>query len=103
MNINKSYSFYSALQSVAGLLFLLMTYMIAPDHPAGMIKIIMAIMLGLAIILLITGIATSILSIKRKELGVTKYIGLLIPVLIVLFILLMPFIIGIGFIINDQP
>lgn len=100
---NKSYSFYSALFSIIGLLSLIMTYVIAPDHPQGFIVFVMVITLSLAVILLIAGIITSILAIKNRELGVRKYFGILVPIFIGLFYILMPLIIGIGLIIHDQP
>src|SRR5690625_7778491 len=103
MNKGKSYSFSSALFSIVGLLFLIMTYVIAPDHPQGIIVFVMMITLGLAVILLVAGIVTSILAIKNKELGVRKYFGILVPIFIGLFYILMPLIMGIGFILNDQP
>ena|SRR5690625_4400691 len=99
----KSYSFSSALFSIVGLLLLIMTYVIAPDHPQGIIVFVMVITLSLAVILLVAGIIASILAIKKKELGVRKYFGILVPIFIVLFYILMPLIMGIGFIIHNQP
>lgn len=55
------------------------------------------------IILLLAGIVASILAIKNKETGTKKYAGLLIPVVIVLYFILVPLLMAIGFMINDNP
>src|SRR5690625_5597982 len=92
----KSYSFSSALFSIVGLLLLIMTYVIAPDHPQGIIVFVMVITLGLAVILFVAGFMASILAIKKKELGVRKYFGILVPIFIFLFYLFMPFFMVMG-------
>ncbi|WP_312476156.1 hypothetical protein [Neobacillus sp.] len=61
------------------------------------------IMFAVAIILFALGIIASILSIKLKENGTKKYVGILLPVLIILFVILFPILMAIGFMLNDKP
>lgn len=103
MILNKTYGYWSVLFSIAGTFLLITTYLIAPDDPQGMIVVIMKIMLALAVIFLPLGIISSIFAIKKKEVGTKKYVGILLPVLIVLFYILVPIIMGIGFMVNDKP
>lgn len=103
MILNKSYGFWSTSLSVIGTLLLIATYLLAPDTPQGMIVVIIYIMQVLAIVLLPLGIIASIFAIKNKEIGIKKYTGILMPVLIILFIVLIPLLMAIGFMINDNP
>ena len=100
MIFNKTYGHWSTIVSVFGTLLLMATYI--PNNPEKFTVIIM-IMLVLAIILLVSGIILSILAIKNNEVGTKKYIGILLPVLIILFIVLVPFLMAVGFLINDNP
>lgn len=103
MILNKNFSYWSVLFSIVGSLLLITTYLISPGDPQGMIIMSMKIMLTVAIILLALGIITSILAIKKKENGSKKYIGILLPILIILFVILVPILMGIGFMFNDKP
>lgn len=103
MFLNKSYSYWSLVLSIVGSLFLVTPYLISPVHPQGFIVLMMKAMLIIAIILLILGCATSFYAIKKKEEGVKKYVGILLPLFIILFIILIPILMGVGFILNDFP
>jgi len=103
MFLNKPYGYWSVLLSIVGSLFLVTPYFISPSDPQGMIVISMKIMLVVAIFLLTLGIVASILAIKKKEVGVKKYFGILLPILIILFVILIPILMGIGFMLNDNP
>jgi len=103
MILNKSYSYWSVLLSIIGSLLLVTTYLISPADPHGIIIIVMKILLALAIIFLISGILASILAIKKKEEGTKKYIGILLPILVILFVILIPILMGIGFMLNENP
>lgn len=103
MTSNKPYGYWSILFSVAGSLLLVASYLISPNEPQGMIVIGLQIMLLSAIVLLGLGVVTSILAIRKKEEGIKKYTGILLPVIIILFAVLVPILMGIGFMLNDNP
>lgn len=103
MILNKSFDYWSVLFSIVGTLLLVTIFLISPSDPQGIIIVGMKIMLLVAIILLALGIVTSILAIKKKEAGVKKYVGILLPIFIILFAILIPILMGIGFMINDNP
>lgn len=103
MILNKTYGYYSALCSVIGTLLLIITYTLVPNGPKGIMVIVVSITLILSIILLIMGIICSVLAIKNKEPSIKKYIGILLPILIILFIALIPLLMAIGFMLNNNP
>ena len=103
MILNKTYSYWSVLLSIVGTLLLIGTYFLSPSDPQGMIVVGLKIMFTAAIILLVLGIISSTLAIKKKENGMKKYVGILLPVLIILFVILIPILMAIGFMLNDNP
>ncbi|MUV37676.1 hypothetical protein JNUCC1_01482 [Lentibacillus sp. JNUCC-1] len=103
MIFNKPYGYWSAVMGLAGTLFLIASYVVAPDHPQGLMSGIIMLLMVLAGLSLISGIVTSIIGIKNKEAGTKKYIGILMPILITLFFILVPVIMALGFMLNDNP
>src|SRR5690625_3732473 len=97
MFLKKTYSYWSALCSIIVTLLLISTYVIAPDYPEGIIVVIMKIMMALTILLFLLGMIGSIMAIKNKDTGIKKYTGILLPTLILLFFILVPFFMAIGF------
>lgn len=103
MIIKKTYSYWSVFLSIVGFLLLIATYLFSPSDPQGMIVLGLKIMFVAAIILLALGIISSTIAIKKKEDGIKKYVGVLLPVLIILSVILYPILMAIGFMINDNP
>lgn len=101
MILNKTYGFWSTLLSILGLLLLIATYAVA-DGPEGFMVVIVATILTLSVISLVLGIVYSILAIKNKEPSIKKYTGILLPVLIILYFVLVPFLMAIGFMLNGD-
>lgn len=102
MILNKSYGYWSVLLSMVGSFFLVTSYLISPDNPKNMMVVLIKIMLIVAVILMILGVVMSILAIRKKEYGFKKYVGILLPLFIVLILILIPILMGVGFIINDN-
>lgn len=96
MIFKKTNGFWSTLLSIIGTLLLIATYAVA-DGPQGIEVVLIAAMMILSIILLLLGIVSSIVAIKKKEPGTKKYLGILLPVLIVLYVILVPILMLIGF------
>lgn len=89
--------------SIMGLILLILTYMFAPDVPQAIGTVVIIVMFILTIVSLLLGIVFSIIAIKNKESGVKKYFGILIPLFILLFVILIPILMGIGFMLYDKP
>lgn len=103
MNLKNKYGFLSMLSSIIGLLLLIASYAVAPEAPKGVVVIGIQLIFFIAIIFLVLGIFGSTIAMKQKEKGVKKYVGFLLPILILLFILLVPILMAIGFMLNDCP
>ncbi len=72
--------------------------MIAPDYPEGPIRYLIGSSLLISGVSFLFGIISSILAIKNKELGVKKYVGIFTPLLVILYVILVPILIGlVGF------
>lgn len=103
MTLNKNYGYWSVILGVIGTLLLILPYLVTPENPQGLVVVILKVIVAAAILLLSLGILSSILAIKKKEKGSKKYFGVLISVSTILFVLLIPIFMGIGFLLNDTP
>jgi len=102
MIMNKSYAYWSTLLSVIGTILLIMTYVIAPHHPQSLLSIIILLLMTTSFISLILGFIASIIAIRKKEIGFKKYSGILLPTIILLYVILIPFFMGVVFIVNEN-
>ncbi|MFD1416951.1 hypothetical protein [Oceanobacillus jeddahense] len=102
MNVKKNYGFWSMLSSIMGLILLIVSYAVAPEEPQGMVTIGILVLFFTAILFLVLGTIGSTLAMKQQEKGRKKYVGIFLPVLILLFVVLVPILMGIGFILNDN-
>lgn len=103
MLFKKTYGYWSVLFGITGTLLLLATYLVSPSNPQGTAVVGLMILLAVAIVTLVLGIITSTIAIKKKEGGMKKYVGILLPVFILLFIVLIPILMGLGFMLNENP
>lgn len=100
--MNKTYSYWSPLLGTIGFILLISVYALAPDVPQGAILVALFVGLILSIGLLKIGLIAGIIAIWKRETGFKKYIGILLPVLIIVFAILVPLLMAIGFILNDS-
>ena len=103
MFFNKNYSFWSALFGTSGIILLILSYIISPDNPEGFIYYLITIVFIASLFSLLTGFISSIFALKKKEEGKRKYVGLFIPLFIIVCIILIPVIMGILFVLNNNP
>lgn len=103
MIFNKSYSFWSTLFGILGIIFLILSYIVSPNNPEGFIYYLVIIIFVASLFSLLIGFISGIFALKNKESGKRKYIGLFIPLFIVIFIILIPIIMGLLFALNNNP
>ncbi len=101
MIFKRTYGFWSLLLGILGVLFLILNYIVLPDNPEGISILIIRLLLGSSLISFVTGIICSIIAIKKRERGIKKYFGIIIPLFTFLFILFIPILMGILFVLND--
>ncbi|WP_022794801.1 hypothetical protein [Marinococcus halotolerans] len=103
MIFHKPYSYWSVVTSLLGIAFLGLTYVIAPDIPQGFTLFVINILVISAAVFILIGVLSSIAAIVNKEPGIKKYLGIFIPSTIILYIVLVPLIMGLLFGINNNP
>lgn len=103
MIFHKSYSFWSMTASLLGAASLGLSYVIAPDIPQGFTLFVINVLLISAAVFILAGVLSSIAAIVNKEPEKKKYIGILIPFTVILYIVLVPIVMGLLFGINDNP
>ena len=103
MIFHKSYSYWSVVTSLLGAASLGFTYVMAPDIPQGFTLFVVNVLVISAAVLILLGAVSSIAAIVIKEPGKKKYIGIFVPSTIILYIVLVPIVMGLLFGINNNP
>lgn len=103
MIFHKSYSYWSMVTNVFGAFSLGLTYVIAPGIPQGFTLFAVNVLVISAAVFILLGAVSSIAAIVNKEPGKKKYIGIFVPSTIILYIVLVPIVMGLLFGINDNP
>ncbi|WP_025782929.1 hypothetical protein [Sporosarcina sp. D27] len=90
----KKYGAWSSISSVAGILFLIVSYSISETPNTGE-KVIIGMFFFPAIAFMFISIVVGLIGIAKQEKGFLKYIGILIVSSLLLVILFTPIFIGI--------
>lgn len=103
MSSKKPYGSRSLLFGGIGVILLILSYAITPDVPQGFMYFMIGTIFILSLTFITFGIMNSVIALRRKETGKIKYAGLIVPIIIISYIIVIPIIMGLLFTLNNHP
>lgn len=101
MQLTRPYSYCSFLLAVVGFFAFILSYAVSPDYPQGIFYGVIYVLFYGSIAAMFIGMVLGLIAIFRQENGKRKYVGVILPIGLALFLLFIPLIMAGLLIVND--